>query len=413
MSMKRSLIAAIAMSCCLGACALSIAPQQAYAAADAQVVTPVVYNQNGKTSKNIYVNSSSQEAAFSLVRQSYTAKKYASRSLAVVSDSNYAGTYTEPYSTKHGDNECIGISLTGTGKHVIVIRETFKNAKGKAVHYTDYSVTLKLKRIGLECTDNGFQNGIGNDSIVAYPKATRSIKARNLTEVAGWTIEDELPQTDGAAVAAVSASGTVTCLNPGRCYVTATGISKKTGVVATYKILLEVCHKKAYRAVQNAYEDYFNDKIAYNQGKRMKKSFRDCSSFVGRCYYDAKLGRTLLSIGGDDAKSWALPAADQAMWLKKHKAYIAGGKTKKGKNALAREKLLPGDTIYYSNSRSSKNSKAKLASIDHASIYVGNGKVLDVSGSTRSGRYGAVRFRFGYSEQDTTVIFVSRPTLAK
>ena len=411
---RRTLICLAAASLVLSQGAVLSAPQPALAAADTQVVTPKVYNMDGDKSKRAYVKDSSSPTTFSLVRSVYTQKDYASRTLKVVSDSNYAGTYSTPYGYKLSGKERISITLTGTGKHVLVIREVFKDANGKAVHYTDYSVTLRVERIGLECNDNGLENGIGNDSVIAYPKAERTITLSNIKDATNWKVTSQTPQDSGTTVATVSKEGALTCVSPGRCYVTVKGASAVTGNKDTFKILVEVTSKKAYRAVQNAYKDYFNPKIKYSQGNRMNKNYRDCSSYVGRCYYDANLSRKLLSIGGASSKSWALPAADQAKWLYSHGGYVKGGKTVKGKKALALKKLLPGDTIYYNGSRKSINAAVSLGSIGHAAIYVGNGLVLNVSGSDKFGPYGAVRFRGdGYSAKDTTIIFVGRPSLAK
>lgn len=142
----------------------------------------------------------------------------------------------------------------------------------------------------------------------------------------------------------------------------------------TITIPVGVTYKKAYQACQNAYKDYQNKKIKYSQPKRMAQNFRDCSSFVSRCYYDTTLNRKLLKIGGGKGND-ALTAADQASWLNSHKKCIK----KSSKNfSIDTKKLLPGDTLYSYTGYAGTNSR--YLHIDHAAIYVGNGCVMEAGG---------------------------------
>lgn len=197
-----------------------------------------------------------------------------------------------------------------------------------------------------------------------------------------WSSDDKKIATVKSTDAGKAA---VTGVAPGHCTVTAKYNGKK------YKCSIEVTSKKGYLAVQNGLED-MNTKLYYSLGNRMKKKYRDCSSFVSRCYWDASLGRKLYAIGGKSAKTWALPAYDQAAWLKKK------GKTIAYSASVDLYDLLPGDTIYYGDS---------FGGIDHASMYAGNGKILDGSGH---GGKGTVGFRYqDYSKGLGGIVYIGRP----
>ena len=193
-------------------------------------------------------------------------------------------------------------------------------------------------------------------------------------------------------IAKVSKKGVVKARAKGRCYV------KATVGGATCKILVEVTSPQAYQAVQNAFADKKTE-IAYSQAKRMKTYYRDCSSFVSRCYWDSKLGRRLFAIGGGAGKKWAYPAADQALWL-----------NNKGKRvswkACSVKKLRPGDTLYFETDYAGKDA-TQWRYIDHAALYVGNGYVMDTGGS---GGAGIIGFRWcKYYSKDSSIKFIGRP----
>lgn len=197
-----------------------------------------------------------------------------------------------------------------------------------------------------------------------------------------WTSNDKKIATVKSTDAGKAA---VTGVAPGHCTVTAKYNGKK------YKCSIEVSSKKGYLAVQNGLED-MNTKLYYSLGNRMKKKYRDCSSFVSRCYWDNLNNRKLFAIGGKSAKTWALPAYDQAVWLKKK------GKTIAYSASVDLYDLLPGDTFYYGGS---------FGGIDHAAMYAGNGKVLDGSGH---GGKGTVGFRHqDYSKGMGGIVYIGRP----
>lgn len=225
-------------------------------------------------------------------------------------------------------------------------------------------------------------------SLTTYPGQKSKLKA----VVTGAEDAVVTWKSTNKAIAKVNKSGVVTAVAPGRCYIKASvgSVSKK--------LLVEVTSEKAYQAVQNAFVDK-QTKIKYSQKKRMQNLYRDCSSFVSRCYWDNKLGRKIFAIGGADAKSWALPAADQARWLKKKGKCVA---TK----ACSIANLRPGDTLYFETDYAGKDS-SQWRYIDHAALYVGNGYVMDTGGK---GGKGTIGFRWcKYSAKDKTIKLIGRP----
>ena len=225
-------------------------------------------------------------------------------------------------------------------------------------------------------------------SLVTYPGHKSKLKVAlygNRTLDLTW-------KSSNPKVAKVNQKGTVRGKKIGRCYITA---SNEYGSV---KVLVEVTSAKAYQAVRNGFAD-MQTKIVYSQAKRMQKYYRDCSSFVSRCYWDPKLGRKLFVIGDSWAQTWALPAADQAKWLN------SKGKRVSWK-ACSVKKLRPGDTLYFETDYAGKD-KTQWRYIDHAALYVGNGYVLDTDGSGGKGEIG-YRWR-KYYQGDKKIKFIGRP----
>lgn len=196
--------------------------------------------------------------------------------------------------------------------------------------------------------------------------------------------------TSNRAVAKVNAKGQITYAGLGSCVVQAAFGS------VIVEIPVECTYKKAYKAVVNGFAD-MNTKLTYSQDKRMQKDFRDCSSFVSRCYWDTSLGRKAFAIGGDVGKSWALPAAEQAQWLNKEKKCIA-------KKAVNSSLLLAGDTVHTETQYAGPTDF--YLHIDHVALYVGNGMVLTTGGWSPIG--GTIGLR-GYYEGDESVRFIGRP----
>lgn len=197
-------------------------------------------------------------------------------------------------------------------------------------------------------------------------------------------------QSSDKAIARVTSKGKISYKGLGACEV--------RGTFGPIEVIIPVdcTYKKAYQAVKNGFADA-NTKLTYSQPKRMRSKYRDCSSFVSRCYWDASLKRKIFAIGGKDGKKWALTAADQAKWLNDQKKCVA----KKGVSA---RKLLAGDTVHTQTNYAGVNNRYRH--IDHVTLYVGAGMLL----STGSGTYGTIGLR-AYREDPagTYVKFIGRP----
>ncbi|MGI6590663.1 MAG: Ig-like domain-containing protein [Eggerthellaceae bacterium] len=259
-----------------------------------------------------------------------------------------------------GAKQTVSVFLYKKGKHVLTL-----NVDGKR-----YQVTIDVKVVSLSTTYVMLKKG-----------GTKKLRVRN-GKATSW-------RSSKKSVARVSSKGKVTAHKKGIAKITA----KVDGF--TLHCRIEVTSKKAYRAVKNGLSDV-KKKLKYSQRKRMAKSRRDCSSFVSRCYWDPSLHRKLLIIGGQGARYWAYNAASQAKWLNKHHRRVAY-------SAVSKNKLLPGDTIYYETDYAGKNKEYRH--IDHAALYIGNGLILQTGGWGGKGTVG-----FGtYYPGDKSVKFIGRP----
>jgi len=195
------------------------------------------------------------------------------------------------------------------------------------------------------------------------------------------------------SVAKVDANGKVTGNNIGRAYIRA--YMTENDYV---EYLVECTYKNAYQAVVNGFNDLLKGDggktIKYSQDKRMSKGYRDCSSFVSRCYYDTTLGRKIYKIG-DIKGNYASTAADQAKWLYNKGKTVANGWVKE-------EQLLPGDTIYTCGSSDNK----RWRKIYHATLYVGNGCVITTGSASYSGATLSLRY---YDYNGSNIQFIGRP----
>ena len=224
-----------------------------------------------------------------------------------------------------------------------------------------------------------------NNSVAEDEKAVKTT-AKNATktkQTVKWSSSDK-------SVAKVSKTGKVTAKGLGKCTITAK-IGKKT-----YKCKIESTYKGACKAIKNAVED-FDSTLEYSQDKRMEKDYRDCSSFVSRCYWDSSLGREIFAIGGEDGKNWAYNAASQASWFASRGSCLAT-------SAISIDQLLPGDIIYYQTNYAGENDE--YLHIDHCGLYIGQGKVLNTGGS---GGKGTIGYRGTSVDQESNIRFIARP----
>jgi uncharacterized protein YjdB len=277
----------------------------------------------------------------------------------------------------------ISVYLYDEGKTTIKF-----NIDGKDLTATINAVKVNFKLSGTINTQLG--------SIVSYAGKTDTIK------VSGASIKKWKSTNTKIATISKSAkkSVTVKAKSIGRCYIR--GYINNNDYI---ECLVEVTYKGAYQAVSNGFKDYLkgdynktSKPIKYSQSKRMSKGYRDCSSFVSRCYYDTTLNRKIYKIGSIKG-NYASTAADQAKWLN------ANGK-KVADKYVDSSKLLPGDTIYRGGS-----DKKRWRGIYHAILYVGNGYVLTTGSSTDTDD-ATLQLKY-YSYCSSNVAFIGRPLKTK
>lgn len=250
-----------------------------------------------------------------------------------------------------------------------------------------HKVTLSVNGLRLTIKVQVVQLSLNKTSVVLCKGKTATLKVKNAQKVTF--------KSGNTLVAKVKKSGKTAKVTPrqlGNATITATADG------LTFICAVAVTSKKAYKAVQNAKTD-LKRKYVYSQPKRMKAGYRDCSSFVSRCYWDASLKRKIFAIGGASGKTWAFPAAEQAQWLNKKGKRVAY-------KAVSPDTVLPGDTLYFETDYAGKNSSYRH--IDHAAIYLGGGLYLHTGGYGGKGTVG-----YGnYYAIDSSVKFIGRPISA-
>lgn len=239
-----------------------------------------------------------------------------------------------------------------------------------------------------------------SDTISKYLKSIVTYKGKKDTLILKLNGKKKAPKSwksMNTAIASVNKSGQVTGKKIGRVYIRA-----YLDDGSYIRFLVECTYKGAYQAVNNAFHDYESGDgkgykvIRYSQPKRMNKGYRDCSSFVSRCYYDTTLGRKIYKIGNAGG-NYAATAADQAKWLKSKDKTVAN-------KLVSESKLLPGDTMYTKGP--TKNGQWR--DIYHAFIYVGNGRVLSTYTSDGKGKTLAL---LPYSYDGSHVVYIGRPLM--
>lgn len=239
-----------------------------------------------------------------------------------------------------------------------------------------------------------------SNTISKYLKSLVTYKGKKDTLVLKLNGKKKAPKSwksMNTAVATVNKSGQVTGKGLGRVYIRA-----YLDDGSYIKYLVECTYKGAYQAVSNGFHDYESGDgkgykiIKYSQPKRMNKGYRDCSSFVSRCYYDTTLGRKIYKIGTAGG-NYAATAADQAKWLQSKDKAVAN-------KLVSESKLLPGDTMYTRGP--TKNGQWR--DIYHAFMYVGNGKVITTYNSDGKGKTLAL---VSYNYDGGNVVFIGRPLM--
>lgn len=389
---KRSLntAAVAAASTCLGmtlfACPAANAATQA--TTDTVDVSKSVINTNSKKTEKTNLSKYSEHVTYIVPLDEWLTKagkahKYASVKLDVASDS-YAPNGSSLVWGDFPDNKAY-IEVWGPGNHEIVLRETFLSKKGEVRHTIDYTFTARLR-----FTSISTQNVV----LAPHSKKNASIAATQLA--LDYAKGDITWTSTKPEVATVDETGTVTAHKKGVCKIKATAVSSLTKKTVTVSCSVDVVSAKAYKAVAYAMEDYAKGTIQYSQSKRMKKNYRDCSSFVGRAYsrLNVKLGDESWTL------EWSPTAADEAKYLKSKGKTVATG-------PVSAKKLRAGDLIFYSNTKD-------LDSIYHVAMYVGGGRVMHASDYDTG---SAVRYRYSVLakeskkslESDSKIVFIGRP----
>lgn len=308
----------------------------------------------------------------------------------------------------------VKVNVKGANKDTVV---TYDYVEGIWLDYYDLSNTLSKGYFELTVSQSGtlsvvidgkqFQIKINfyeaevsaSNTISKYLKSLVTYKGKKDTLTLKLNGKKKTPKSwksMNTSIATVNKSGQVTGKKTGRVYIRAY-LDDRTYI----QFLVECTYKGAYQAVKNGFHDYESGDgkkykiIKYSQPKRMSKGYRDCSSFVSRCYYDKTLGRKIYQIA--TTGSWAATAADQAKWLQ------SKGKTV-GNGLIKETRLLPGDTMYTRGP--TKNGRWR--DIYHAILYVGNGHVLTTGNMGGKGRTLELR---PYNYDGDNVVYIGRPLM--
>lgn len=343
--------------------------QRAYAAFEDQsafLLTDAYYSQDA-SSGTVYVARGDKDFGVSV---DLTSLGPVSAVVAVSAD-NANVSVGSPYFQKWSGELSFRLAGNTVGSSTVTYQAVLEDG-------TMVAGALKTRVFDIDLGKRSFTgfNYVLYQSITATPKVTGLPKGT-------WRSSD-------TAVARVTPKGKISYKGLGACEV--------RGTFGPIEVVIPVdcTYKKAYQAVKNGFADA-NSKIIYSQGKRMAKNYRDCSSFVSRCFWDASLKRKIFAIGGTSGKNWALPAAEQAKWLNGQKKCVA----KKGVSA---SRLLAGDTVYTQTNYAGVNNRYR--NIDHAVLYVGAGLVLSTGGGSNRDIY----LRAYYEDPAGTYVkFIGRP----
>lgn len=195
------------------------------------------------------------------------------------------------------------------------------------------------------------------ESVVAVNKTTK-------IDVQGIDGLTPVYSSRNKSVAAVDSDGTITGRKAGVTY-----IDVKIGnMYFSYRI--EVAAKGIKKIVDRA--KYIVNNWKYNQGKRMKKGYYDCSALVWKGYkaykkYQKKLG----------SRKYALPAGELFDYLYLKNQIVYFGYT-------GMDNLKPGDLIFYGdyNNAVKYSTPGRTLDIYHVSMYAGNGEIVEKGGQT-------------------------------
>lgn len=336
------------------------------------------------------------DAAMQLLGESYYTQDAASGTVYVIRGDSGLYEVSLDVGDRQVDGDVTAVS-SNPAVATVAVRSPWWYSTSASLVITACAVGTTTISYQAPCDDGTVVSGTLNVRVFDIDLGKRSFTGFNYVLCPGLTATPKvsgLPKgtwkSSNTAVAKVSARGKISYKGLGACEVR--GTFGPVDVV----IPVDCTYKKAYKAVKNGFADA-NANITYSQAKRMNKGYRDCSSFVSRCFWDTSLKRKVFALGGTSAKSWALPAADQAKWLNGQKKCVA-------KKGVPASRLLAGDTVYTQTNYAGVNKRYR--NIDHATLYVGAGMVL----STGGGKKHDIYLR-NYPEDPTGtyVKFIGRP----
>ena len=127
--------------------------------------------------------------------------------------------------------------------------------------------------VNVEAKKKSSKMKLNKTQVTAYVgMSPMKLKVKNLK--AGKTV---VWKSSKPNVATVEADGRVAFVKKGNTIITAR-VGKKS-----YKCVVSVTSKKAYKAVDKAQKFYKAKNMSYSQGNRMGNRSADCSSFCGKC----------------------------------------------------------------------------------------------------------------------------------
>lgn len=239
--------------------------------------------------------------------------------------------------------------------------------------------------VNVEAKKKSSKMKLNKTQVTAYVgMSPMKLKVKNLK--AGKTV---VWKSSKPNVATVEADGRVAFVKKGNTIITAR-VGKKS-----YKCVVSVTSKKAYKAVDKAQKFYKAKNMSYSQGNRMGNRSADCSSFCGRCYLT--VGMTL---GG--TASWCNTAAGMAQWATSNGKVVANDAV-----SVSSLELLPGDLVFYQ-----KGYNGRYKNIYHVEIFVeygwDDGKLVGYTMSSITGNYPSILKR-DYASRQSRIAQIARP----
>lgn len=164
-------------------------------------------------------------------------------------------------------------------------------------------------------------------------------------------------------IATVSDNGEVTGISSGVTYIDV----KLGNMHFSYRV--EIAAEGMMKIIKRG--KYIINNWTYSQANRLQKGYYDCSALVWKSYKE--YNNYHLLIGGED---WAYSAGDLFDYLESKNQIIYYG-------YLTMDDLKPGDIIFYGDYDMAVqySTPGRTLDIYHASLYVGNGELVELTGN--------------------------------